>query len=249
MGDDKSKEGTTKSQSLHPAYSVTNINNKIRTLDGNKITYSSWVKFFRLHAIAYKVMNHFDVTPSPDKDDVGYDEWKEIDALVYSGFIAFNKTSLATSLKHEFTNLTLVKCSSIDDYYQKIKDITKNLGDVDNLVSHSRLVLQMIRGLPSEYEVVATFINQWSPKWDVARSMLQLELHKHASHQNPSQSAMVTPQTTHPTPNPISQNDQNHPQYYQLYDQNCTRSGGRGNQWSGGQGHGRSQGSGQRSTG
>ena len=77
--------------------------------------------------------------------------------------------------------------------------------------------------------------------------MLQLEQHRHVVHQNPSQSAMVTPQTSHSTPNPITQNDR--PQYYQHYDQNRTRDRGRGNQWCGGRGRGRSRGLGKRSTG
>ena len=55
-----------------------------------------------------------------------------------------NKGSRAASLEHEFTNLTLAKCSSIDDCCQKLKDIAEQLGDVDNPVSNSRLVLQMV---------------------------------------------------------------------------------------------------------
>lgn len=35
---------------LHPFYTVTNIQNKFRVLDGVKFTYSSRVKHFKLHA-------------------------------------------------------------------------------------------------------------------------------------------------------------------------------------------------------
>lgn len=82
MGVNSNKEGIAKSQYLHPAYFVSNINNKIRILDGSKITYSIWVKLFKLHATSYKVMNRIDDTPSPNKNDANYDEWNEIDAPV-----------------------------------------------------------------------------------------------------------------------------------------------------------------------
>ncbi|KAJ0927728.1 hypothetical protein HanRHA438_Chr04g0186171 [Helianthus annuus] len=62
-----------KSQSLHPVYSVTNIQNKIRTLDGEKVTYSEWVKLFRLHARGYDVLPHIDGTAPPAETDKGFD--------------------------------------------------------------------------------------------------------------------------------------------------------------------------------
>ncbi|KVH88653.1 hypothetical protein Ccrd_026215 [Cynara cardunculus var. scolymus] len=75
-------ESSTKLKPLHPAYNVTNINNKVRTLDGTKITYSTWVKLFRLHATAYKAMDHITNVPPPEKDAPEYAEWKEVDSLV-----------------------------------------------------------------------------------------------------------------------------------------------------------------------
>lgn len=44
------------SKSLHPIYSVANIQNEIPTLDDVKVTYSSWVKLFKLHAFGYDVL-------------------------------------------------------------------------------------------------------------------------------------------------------------------------------------------------
>lgn len=67
MEKDKGVAGSSevKATVLHPAYTVTNIQTKIRTLDGTKVTYSSWTKLFRLHAKAYKVLNRIDGTPAP----------------------------------------------------------------------------------------------------------------------------------------------------------------------------------------
>ncbi|KAK1418193.1 hypothetical protein QVD17_27336 [Tagetes erecta] len=73
---------TTKS-SLHPAYTITNINSKVRTLDGNKVTYSSWLKLFEIQATAFRVLDHIDgTTTAPKPTDDNYVEWRQIDALV-----------------------------------------------------------------------------------------------------------------------------------------------------------------------
>ncbi|XP_035833019.1 uncharacterized protein LOC118481830 [Helianthus annuus] len=189
---------------LHPAYTVTNVQNKIRTLDGTTVTYSSWVKLFKLHAKAYKVLDHIDGTDPPEESDEGHDAWYEIDALILQWIYATlsdalmvrvleteatarsawvkleniflnNKGSRATTLEHEFTNLTLSACSSLDDYCQKLKEIADQLGDVGFPVSEARLVMQLERGLPTEYEVTAAIINQTSPSWDEARTSLQKE--------------------------------------------------------------------------
>ncbi|XP_076942347.1 uncharacterized protein LOC143612192 [Bidens hawaiensis] len=87
MGDANPKNSgessdNTKPKVLHPAYSVTNINTKIKTLDGNTITYSSWTKLFKLHAKAYKVLDHIEADSSPDPTSDEYAEWSELDSLV-----------------------------------------------------------------------------------------------------------------------------------------------------------------------
>ncbi|KAL4589851.1 hypothetical protein LXL04_002762 [Taraxacum kok-saghyz] len=65
--------------------------------------------------------------------------------------------------------------NSFEDYCQKLKDLADQLHDVENPVSEKRLVLQLVRGLPPEYDTTAAYINQTLPDWDTARSMLQLE--------------------------------------------------------------------------
>ncbi|XP_074315643.1 uncharacterized protein LOC141651848 [Silene latifolia] len=67
---------------LHPVYSVTNIQHNVRVLDGVKVSYSSWVKIFKLHARGYKVLHHIDGTRKPAETDATYEEWCEIDSHV-----------------------------------------------------------------------------------------------------------------------------------------------------------------------
>ncbi|XP_022024682.1 uncharacterized protein LOC110925017 [Helianthus annuus] len=134
-----------KPTSLHPAYSVTNIHTKIRTLDGTTITYSTWTKLFNLHVVAYKVANHIDETLAPDKTNPDYPLWKKLDALVLQWIYSTvsddlldriletnstardawvklekiflsNKKARVAALETRFCNLTLTACSSLDDY-------------------------------------------------------------------------------------------------------------------------------------
>ncbi|CAA0829837.1 Unknown protein [Striga hermonthica] len=199
-------EQPPKPQSLHPAYSVTNIQSKIQTLDGTNVTYSQWTRLFRLHAVAYKVMDHIDGTPSPASSSPEYDAWNEIDALVLQWIFSTlsddllkrvmddstttaraawsklekiylsNKKARAASLETKFCNMSLSACSSVEDYCQRLTDIANKMADVDNPVSESRLVLQLVRGLPTEYNTTAALINQNGVDWDQAISMLNDEV-------------------------------------------------------------------------
>ncbi|CAH1418611.1 unnamed protein product [Lactuca virosa] len=200
---------------LHPVYTVTNIQNKVRVLDGVKVTYSSWVKLFKLHARGYKVLAHIDGTASPAKTAADYNQWSEIDAIVLQwiygsisddilvrvlepdstayeawekikNLFLNNKGSRAAALEQEFTNLTLRSMNSLDEYCQKLKDLADQLTDVENPVSEKRLVLQMVRGLPPEYDTAAAFINQTLPDWDTARNMLQLEHNRQQARESKS---------------------------------------------------------------
>ncbi|KAI3691923.1 hypothetical protein L6452_31726 [Arctium lappa] len=220
--------GPKAATAIHPVYTVINIQNKVHILNGTKVTYSSWVKLFRLHAQGYKVLDHIDGTPSPNQADASYESWCEIDAIVLQwiydtlsddllvrvldtdtnardvwiyirDIFLNNKGSRAAALEHEFTNLTLSTCTSMDEYCQKLKDIADQLTDVDNPISEQRLVLQLVRGLPPEYDTVASFINQSSPTWDTERSMLQLEQHRQSARLNQNQAAMVTLQPPQPS--------------------------------------------------
>ncbi|XP_022040702.1 uncharacterized protein LOC110943261 [Helianthus annuus] len=195
--------------SLHPAYSVTNIQTKIRTLDGTKVTYSSWTKLFKLHAVAYKVLDHLDNTPPPPEKSSDYASWKEIDALVLQWIYSTisddllvkiekiflsNKKARAAALETKFVNLTLSACSSLDDYCQQLKDLANQVGDVDQPVTESRLVLQL------------------EADWDLARSMLNDEVIRQAARQNP-QSVLVAPTASNQQPAQSNPPPSSHPSH------------------------------------
>ncbi|KAF5820702.1 hypothetical protein HanXRQr2_Chr01g0005151 [Helianthus annuus] len=170
MTKDSVDQQPPKTQSLHPAYTVTNIQSKIRTLDGTNVTYSQWIRLFRLHAVAYKVSHHIDGTPPPASTSADHDAWKEIDALVLQwifstisddilkrvmdGTVASaqaawsklekiylsNKKARAAALETKFCNLTLSACASVEDYCQRLTDLANQLADVDVSVTKSRTV-------------------------------------------------------------------------------------------------------------
>ncbi|XP_048496422.1 uncharacterized protein LOC125495678 [Beta vulgaris subsp. vulgaris] len=64
---------------------------------------------------------------------------------------------------------------SLDDYCHRLKELANQLSIVDCPVTPNRLVPQLVRGLPSKFDIVASFINQQVPSFETARSMLQLE--------------------------------------------------------------------------
>ncbi|KAH9623628.1 hypothetical protein KSS87_020516 [Heliosperma pusillum] len=83
--------------------------------------------------------------------------------------------------RNEFNNLKLGKFPSFDAYCQRIRELSGQLKDVDAPVTDQRLVLQLVRGLPPEYDTVAAYINQTLPTFETARSMIELENHRQAS--------------------------------------------------------------------
>lgn len=237
--DDATTSNNTKTKdTLHQAYTVTNINTKIRTLDGIKVTYSAWVRLFEIQVNAFKVRDHIDGTEPPDVTAANYAKWSSIDSLVLQwihstlsdelfarvvagkhmtarsawthvqSIFLNNKNARAAALTHAFSNLQLTSCASLDAYCQKLQDLANQLADVDHPVTESGLVLQLVRGLPKEYEVVGSLINQQNPSWDVARNMLDLELQRQ-KHVNPPPTVLVTP-TGHQA---NSSNSSNHNTY------------------------------------
>ncbi|KAL9228044.1 hypothetical protein vseg_003662 [Gypsophila vaccaria] len=215
--------------SLHPVYTVHNIQHKVRVLDGTKVTYASWVRLFKLHARGHKVLHHIDGTEPPAKNDPDYNEWCEIDSHVLqwiygtlsddllarvltddsTAYAAWsrvkniflnNKGARAASLEHEFTNLKLDSLPSLDAYCQPLREIAGQLSDVDAPVTEQRLVIQLFRGLPPSYDTVASYINQALPDFETARNMLELERHRQSKREDHS-TALVAPHSS-PTVTP-----------------------------------------------
>ncbi|XP_022034865.1 uncharacterized protein LOC110936763 [Helianthus annuus] len=219
---DQPPSHSSENKTLHPAYSVTNIQTKIRILDGTKVTYTSWVKLFKLHTMAYKVLDHIDDTPAPDSADSQYPTWKELDALVcqwiYSTIsddlltrvldtdatarttwlklekiFLSNKQAKAAALESRFVNLTLEQCSSVDDYCQQLKSLADQLQDVDQQVTESRLVLKLVRGLSPEFDTTTALINNQKADWDLARSMLHDEVIRQEARTQKTSSVLAAP--------------------------------------------------------
>ncbi|XP_074271848.1 uncharacterized protein LOC141595782 [Silene latifolia] len=216
--------GEDKSDSTKPSL------HKFRVLDGLKVSYSLWVDLFTLHARGYKVLHHIDGTDPPAKTDPLYDAWSEVDAIVLQwiygtmsddllprvlkrdstarqawtrveNIFLNNKGARAASLEHEFNNLKLGKFPNFDAYCQRLKDLSVVLLDVGVAINEQRLVLQLVSGLPKEYDTVAAYINQTLPNFETARSMIELENHRHDSRDEPA--ALVT----HTAPSADSQEE------------------------------------------
>ncbi|XP_074300108.1 uncharacterized protein LOC141631319 [Silene latifolia] len=77
-----SKSESSTKPGLHPVFTVTNIQHKVRVLDGTKVTYRLWVRLFKLHVRGYKVLSHIDGTPAPPETDASYESWHEVDPHV-----------------------------------------------------------------------------------------------------------------------------------------------------------------------
>ncbi|XP_076902100.1 uncharacterized protein LOC143556729 [Bidens hawaiensis] len=117
-----------------------------------------------------------------------------------------NKHARAVTLETMFTNTTLNSCCSFDNYCQTLKDIAEQLRDVDQPVNESRLFIQMVRGLPIEYDTIAAIINQNKPTWEVARNMIEDEQTRIAARSNNSRDTVLlhynTPAQTDSTRSP-----------------------------------------------
>ncbi|XP_026441463.1 uncharacterized protein LOC113340547 [Papaver somniferum] len=86
-----------------------------------------------------------------------------------------NKGNPAATLERKFVNLKFIDCTSIDHYCDKLKSLSDRLLDLDFPMDDKRLVIQLVNGLPEEYNTVASFIQQSMPAFDVARSQLRTE--------------------------------------------------------------------------
>ncbi|XP_022004620.1 uncharacterized protein LOC110902217 [Helianthus annuus] len=161
-------------------------------------------QIFTLHARGYKVLRHIDGTPSPPKKDPTYEAWEELDDVVLqwiygnvsdellvrvlktestareawvriSKLFLNNKGSRAAALEHESSNLKLKAMPSLEAYYQRLRELAVMMDVVESLVPESRLIIQLVRGLPPEYDTTASLINQNLPSWEDAIGMLQLD--------------------------------------------------------------------------
>lgn len=126
-----------------------------------------------------------------DGETSAYDTWRRIEEIFLS-----NKSARASALENEFTRHTLKSCGGLDEYCYKLKDIAGQLADVGHPVTETRLVLQLVRGLPDELDTISTLLNQTPPTWDEARNRIHMEQQRQearANHGN-RESALVRTQ-------------------------------------------------------
>ncbi|XP_026442435.1 uncharacterized protein LOC113341950, partial [Papaver somniferum] len=102
-----------------------------------------------------------------------------------------NKGNRAATLESKFVNLKFVDCASVDDYCDKLKSLSDRLTDLDFPMNDKRLVIQLVNGLPEEYNTVASFIQQSMPTFDAARSQLRTEEIRRAQQTSLSSSAAL----------------------------------------------------------
>ncbi|XP_026429964.1 uncharacterized protein LOC113326453 [Papaver somniferum] len=173
-------------KTLHPAFTINNIKTLIPILlDIKQDEYSSWVFLFELHLQAHRLLFLIDgSTPPPDVDattvlqldalcrqwmfstmtkdlmltvlksgETAQEIWNHLKKLFQD-----NKGNRAATLERQFVNLKFVDCTSIDDYCDKIKYLSDRLRDLDFPMNDKRLVIQLVNGLPEEYNMVASFI-------------------------------------------------------------------------------------------
>ncbi|KAD4585856.1 hypothetical protein E3N88_23457 [Mikania micrantha] len=123
----------------------------------------------------------------------------------------------------------------VDDYRKKLQDLANQLTDVDQPITESRLVLQLVRGLSKEFTATASLINSQNADWDLATTLLNDEVIRQAA-QNPQPSTVLV---TLAAPNNLSQSVPPHPshaqqqsdstnQYHQPSYQSTFRGRGRG---------------------
>ncbi|XP_022030424.1 uncharacterized protein LOC110931335 [Helianthus annuus] len=89
---------------------------------------------------------------------------------------------------------------SLHDYCQKLREIASQLEDVDQPVSESHLIIQLVSGLPPEYDVVAAQLHKDLPPWEDAVDLLDAEERRQRARQEPT--AAVIPDSSKPAVEP-----------------------------------------------
>ncbi|XP_076952263.1 uncharacterized protein LOC143625938 [Bidens hawaiensis] len=181
-----------KPTSLHPAYTVTNIKQRIRTLDGEKLSYHSWVK--PLGSMPQVLMCYNTSTTLWDElfDRVlvdqltAYEAWKRVENLFLN-----NKGSQAAALQHELINLTLAAMPYHEAYCQRIRELADQLTDVDCPINNTQRIIYLVRGLPREYEVIGSTLNHSLSPWENAIDQLQSEARRIAAREQVSPTPVV----------------------------------------------------------
>lgn len=170
------------------------------TLELGSSNYSKWKSFFQAMCGKFGLMGHIDGTPPPNPIDVA---WRQADCCVRSWlygsvsdsvldftmadeqtarqlWVAIgthfqaNQAPRAIYLSHEFHSMTQGDLS-VEEYGKKMKRAADALRAVEQPVSNSTLVLNLLRGVNSRYSTTADFIAA-TPNITFAEALDQLAL-------------------------------------------------------------------------
>lgn len=132
-----------------------------------------------------------------EPDSTAYETWSKVQNIFLN-----NKGSRIAELEHEFNNLTLQAMSSLKAYCQRLNYLASQLNDVDFPVNENHLVLQLVCGLPYEFDTVGAYLNQTLPSWDTTCFMLQFENQHQRTRDSHSPAEIVATIDHEPPSNP-----------------------------------------------
>ncbi|XP_074300659.1 uncharacterized protein LOC141631957 [Silene latifolia] len=136
---------------LHPVFTVSNIQHKIHTDE----SYDSWSEV-DAHVLQwiYGTLSDELLLRVLEDESAAREAWVRVENIFNN-----NKGARAAALEQEFNALHLEHLLSLEAYCQRLRELAGMLKDVDAPVTDRRLVIQLIRGLPKDYDTVASYIN------------------------------------------------------------------------------------------
>ncbi|XP_022032742.1 uncharacterized protein DDB_G0287625-like [Helianthus annuus] len=82
---------------------------------------------------------------------------------------------MTQALQHELANLTLGSMPNLDAYCQRICELTDQLNALDFTMNDQQRVLYLVKGLPKEFDTIASILNNSLPSWEDAVEQLLSE--------------------------------------------------------------------------
>ncbi|XP_022020101.1 uncharacterized protein LOC110920179 [Helianthus annuus] len=111
-----------------------------------------------------------------EPNTTAYEAWTALENIFQD-----NKSSRAIHLLHKFLDTSLDGFPNVSAYYQALKVLSDQLGNVGNPVDNERLVLRLISSLNDQYEGIATILQQQDPLpsfYDARSKLILFEIRK-----------------------------------------------------------------------
>ena len=123
-------------------------------------------------------------------DDCAFDAWNRLENNFQN-----NKTSQILHLESQFNDISLSTFSNVKSYCNELETIATSLNNLGTSITDTRLALQVLHGLTSEYKTFRSLVQHMNPipSFDTLRSMLELEECSNHKHNSPAQdSTLIT---------------------------------------------------------